>query len=57
MKDNADKDIIIDGEITKKEKMNYKIIGKYIKDLNFQIPNQKLFYYQKICQITELKLI
>ena len=24
--------------------MNYKIIGKYIKDLNFSIPNTKTFY-------------
>ena len=24
--------------------MNYKIIGKYIKDLNFSIPNTKVFY-------------
>ncbi len=24
--------------------MNYKIIGKYIKDLNFQIPNPKTFF-------------
>ena len=24
--------------------MNYKIIGKYIKDLNFNIPNTKTFY-------------
>ena len=46
-----DKDIIIDGEITKEEKMNYKIIGKYIKNLNFQIPNPKLFYYQKYVKL------
>ena len=25
-------------------KMNYKIIGKYIKDLNFNIPNSKTFF-------------
>ncbi len=25
-------------------KMNYKIIGKYIKDLNFSIPNSKAFF-------------
>ena len=25
-------------------KMSYKIIGKYIKDLNFSIPNTKAFY-------------
>ena len=25
--------------------MNYKIIGKYIKDLNFSIPNSKTFFY------------
>ena len=24
--------------------MNYKIIGKYIKDLDFQIPNPKVFF-------------
>ena len=24
--------------------MNYKIIGKYIKDLNFSIPNPKIFF-------------
>jgi preprotein translocase subunit SecB len=24
--------------------MNYKIIGKYIKDLNFSIPNPKVFF-------------
>ena len=24
--------------------MNYKIIGKYIKDLRFKIPNPKNFY-------------
>ena len=27
-----------------KKKMNYKIIGKYIKDLNFNIPNPKTFF-------------
>ena len=26
------------------KKMNYKIIGKYIKDLNFDIPNSKTFF-------------
>tara|TARA_B100000424_G_scaffold231346_1_gene193605 strand:+ start:124 stop:543 length:420 start_codon:yes stop_codon:yes gene_type:complete len=25
--------------------MNYKIIGKYIKDLSFKIPNPKTFYF------------
>ncbi len=25
--------------------MNYKIIGKYIKDLNFSIPNPKTFFF------------
>ena len=25
-------------------KMSYKIIGKYIKDLNFNIPNSKTFF-------------
>ena len=25
--------------------MNYKIIGKYIKDLNFNIPNTKTFFF------------
>ena len=24
--------------------MNYKIVGKYIKELNFSIPNTKTFY-------------
>ena len=24
--------------------MNYKIIGKYIKELNFNIPNPKTFF-------------
>ena len=24
--------------------MNYKIIGKYIKDLDFKIPNPKIFF-------------
>mgnify|MGYP006198056963 CR=1 FL=1 len=28
----------------KKKKMNYKIIGKYIKDLKFEIPNPKTFF-------------
>ena len=27
-----------------KKKMSYKIIGKYIKDLNFNIPNPKTFF-------------
>ena len=27
-----------------KKKMNYKIIGKYIKDLRFNIPNPKTFF-------------
>ena len=27
-----------------KKKMNYKIIGKYIKDLDFNIPNPKTFF-------------
>ena len=27
-----------------KKKMNYKIIGKYIKELNFNIPNPKTFF-------------
>jgi len=27
-----------------KIKMNYKIIGKYIKNLNFRIPNSKTFF-------------
>ena len=26
------------------KKMSYKIIGKYIKDLNFNIPNPKTFF-------------
>ena len=28
----------------KKIKMNYKIIGKYIKDLKFEIPNPTIFF-------------
>jgi len=28
----------------KKTKMNYKIVGKYIKDLKFEIPNLKTFF-------------
>ena len=24
--------------------MNYKIIGKYIKEVNFEIPNPKVFF-------------
>ena len=28
----------------KKTKMNYKIVGKYIKDLKFEIPNPKTFF-------------
>ena len=27
-----------------KTKMNYKIIGKYIKEVNFEIPNPKVFF-------------
>ena len=27
-----------------RKKMNYKIIGKYIKELNFSIPNPKTFF-------------
>ena len=34
----------IDGEIVDKKKMNYKIIGKYIKELTFNIPNPKTFF-------------
>ncbi len=30
--------------LQKKTKMNYKIIGKYIRDLNFKIPNPKTFF-------------
>ena len=34
--------------------MNYKIIGKYIKDLNFSIPNTKVFiYFPKTLQTTK----
>ena len=25
-------------------KMNYKIVGKYIRDLKFEIPNSKVFF-------------
>ena len=36
----------IDGEIIEnKKKMSYKIIGKYIKDLKFNIPNPKTFFF------------
>ena len=31
-------------KLSKKIKMSYKIIGKYIKDLNFSIPNPKAFF-------------
>ena len=42
----------------RKMKMRYKIIAKYIKDLNFKIPNAKaFFYYQKILVTTKLKQI
>ena len=52
------KNTTIDGEIIDKDKMNYKIIGKYIKDLYFSIPSSKtFFYYQKIFQIIKLILI
>ena len=34
----------IDGEIVDKKKMSYKIIGKYIKELNFNIPKPKTFF-------------
>ena len=35
--------------------MSYKIIGKYIKDLKFNIPNPKTFYLlSKIYLITKL---
>ena len=34
--------------------MNYKIIGKYIKDLNFNIPNQNIFLLSK--DITNYKI-
>ena len=27
--------------------MNYKILGKYIKNLKFNIPNQKIFFITK----------
>ena len=30
--------------LLKIKKMNYKIIGKYIKKLNFEIPNPKTFF-------------
>ena len=44
----------LDGEIIEIKKMNYKIIGKYIKELNFNIPNPKtFFYFQKIFLITK----
>ena len=28
----------------KRTKMNYKIVGKYIKDLKFEIPSPKIFF-------------
>ena len=31
-------------KLLKIKKMNYKIIGKYIKNLNFEIPNPKTFF-------------
>ena len=34
----------IEGEVIDKKKMSYKIIGKYIKDLRFNIPNPKTFF-------------
>ena len=34
----------IDGEVIDNKKMSYKIIGKYIKDLKFNIPNPKTFF-------------
>ena len=38
--------------------MSYKIIGKYIKDLKFNIPNPKtFFFFQRIYLITKLILI
>ena len=45
----------IDGEIVKRKKMNYKIIGKYIKSLNFNIPNPKTFFAFK--DIANYKII
>ena len=48
----------IDGEIVDHKKMTYKIIGKYIKDLKFNIPNPKTFFCsQKIYLIIKLILI
>ena len=41
---NKENQNTIDGEIVKRIKMSYKIIGKYIKNLNFSIPNTKTFY-------------
>ena len=39
-------------------KMNYRIIGKYIKDLEFKIPSPKTFFLlSKILKITKLILI
>ena len=38
--------------------MNYKIVARYIKDIDFNIPNSKtFFFYQKILQIIKLILI
>ena len=51
----------MEGEIidkdNKKEKMTYKIAAKYIKNINFNIPNARtFFYYQKKFQIIKLTL-
>jgi preprotein translocase subunit SecB len=32
-------------KITKKRMMNYKILAKYIKEIDFNIPNPKIFFY------------
>ena len=36
--------------------MNYKIIGKYIKDLNFSIPNTKNFFFTISKNISNYKI-
>ena len=32
------------GKLLRIKRMSYKIVGKYIKDLNFKIPNPKTFF-------------
>ena len=49
LKQEEKKNETIEGEILDKKKMTYKIIGKYIKDLNLIFQIQKhFFFFQKI---------